>query len=175
MKRATRSRLAAVRSWSTSTVGTRVTSVLAAKPKTSTCTTGATKMIGIILWSCLSCRNSLTITRHSTRMGSGLPPREARRAQHDHGEAVDEERHGPWPVGEEGLGLQDDAGQDDGEVAVRDEVGDGLEPGRHHADLEDETGQQDRGEHRRDEPRLERERLRVRERRDEEAEGERAE
>ena len=60
----TSSRLAALRSWSTSTVGTLVTSVLTAKPNTTSWTTGATKITGIILVSWRSCRNSLTITRH---------------------------------------------------------------------------------------------------------------
>ena len=66
-KRLTRSRLVALRSWSTSTVGTSRTSVLTAKPKTVICTTGATKMTGIILRSRRICRNSLTMTRHRTR------------------------------------------------------------------------------------------------------------
>jgi hypothetical protein len=58
----------ALLSWSTSTIGTLVTSVLTAKPKTVIWTTGATKMIGIIRRSRRIWRNSLTITCQTTRI-----------------------------------------------------------------------------------------------------------
>jgi hypothetical protein len=58
----------ALLSWSTRTMGTFVTSVFTAKPKIVIWTTGATKMTGIIRRSRRIWRNSLTITRQTTRM-----------------------------------------------------------------------------------------------------------
>src|SRR3972149_2009306 len=157
-KRSTSSRLDALRSWSTSTVGTVVTSVLTAKPKTGIWTIGATKKTGIIWRSRRICRNSLTITRQSTRT-SGLPPREARRGERHRGDAVQDEGADLRPVGREALALEDDPAQDHEEVAGGNQVGDDLQPHRHDPDLEDEAGEQDRRQHRGDQAGLERERL----------------
>ena len=49
-------------------MGTFVTSVFTAKPKTVICTTGATKMTGIIRRSRRIWRNSLTMTCQTTRI-----------------------------------------------------------------------------------------------------------